>query len=98
MNYPICVGITGASGAIYGVRLLEVLRALGRDVHLSISPSGRDVIAHELNIKVDLDHFDISSLLSNSGHDPNESRIPLLQETAAGSRSGSTPTGTKTAR
>ena len=39
MNLPICVGITGASGAIYAVRLLEVLRSAGRDVHLSISSS-----------------------------------------------------------
>ena len=52
------VGITGASGAIYAVRLLEVLRASGRDVHLSISTSGRDVIQHELKLNVDLDHFD----------------------------------------
>ena len=56
------VGITGASGAIYAVRLLEVLRASGRDVHLSISTSGRDVIQHELKLNVDLDHFDARSL------------------------------------
>ena len=35
------LAITGASGAIYAVRLLEVLLRDGRDVHLSISPSGR---------------------------------------------------------
>ena len=44
MTHPIVVGITGASGAIYAVRLLDVLRAAGRDVHLTISTSGRDVI------------------------------------------------------
>jgi 4-hydroxy-3-polyprenylbenzoate decarboxylase len=59
MNGPIVLGITGASGAIYAVRLLEVLRAAGRDVHLSISPSGREVILHELKLKIDLDHFDV---------------------------------------
>jgi 4-hydroxy-3-polyprenylbenzoate decarboxylase len=58
MNHPICVGITGASGAIYAVRLLEVLRSAGRDVHLSISSSGRDVLRQELNIDIDLNHFD----------------------------------------
>jgi 4-hydroxy-3-polyprenylbenzoate decarboxylase len=62
MNHPIVVGITGASGAIYAVRLLEVLRAAGRDVHLSISPSGRDVIRQELKLNVKLDQFDASRL------------------------------------
>ena len=41
---PLVVAITGASGAPYGVRLLEVLLAAGREVHLSISPSGQAVI------------------------------------------------------
>lgn len=58
MTHPIVLGITGASGAVYAVRLLEVLRSMGRDVHLSISPSGRDVIRQELNIEIELDVFD----------------------------------------
>jgi 4-hydroxy-3-polyprenylbenzoate decarboxylase len=62
MNHPIVVAITGASGAIYAVRLLEVLRATGRNVHLSISPSGRDVIRQELNLEVDLEDFDADRL------------------------------------
>ena len=63
MNQPIVLGITGASGAVYAVRLLEVLRSLGRDVHLSISASGRDVIRQELSIEIELDHFDAGRLL-----------------------------------
>jgi flavin prenyltransferase len=62
MKHPIIVGITGASGAIYAVRLLDVLRDAGRDVHLTISTSGRDVIAHELKLDIDLDHFEASCL------------------------------------
>jgi flavin prenyltransferase len=62
MSQPIVLGITGASGAIYAVRLLEVLRAAGRDVHLSISTSGRDVIRQELKLSVDLEKFDASRL------------------------------------
>ena len=62
MTHPIIVGITGASGAIYVVRLVETLLAAGRDVHLSISTSGRDVIRHELNLDIDLDNFTASSL------------------------------------
>lgn len=63
MKHPICIGITGASGAVYAVRLLEVLRAAGRDVHLSISSSGRDVIRQELGLTVDLDAFKLEQLL-----------------------------------
>ncbi len=70
MKRPICLGITGASGAIYAVRLLEVLRAAGRDVHLSISPSGRDVIRQELNIDINLDHFDPNCLRLNAKSSP----------------------------
>ena len=32
------VGITGASGAVYGVRLLERARALGLETHLVVTP------------------------------------------------------------
>ena len=66
MNHPICIGITGASGAVYAVRLLEVLRASGREMHLSISPSGRDVIRQELGLAVDLDDFQLDQLLSDA--------------------------------
>jgi 4-hydroxy-3-polyprenylbenzoate decarboxylase len=69
MTHPIVVGITGASGAVYAVRLLEVLQSAGRDVHLSISPSGRDVLEHELKLKIDLDRFDAEELkLGNDLH------------------------------
>ncbi len=36
----IIVGITGASGVIYGVRTLETLAKLGVETHLIISDSG----------------------------------------------------------
>ncbi len=61
-NRPIVVAITGASGAVYGVRLLEVLVAAGHDVHLSISPSGQIVLKQEMELSVDLDRFEISDL------------------------------------
>ena len=57
------LGITGASGAVYAVRLLEVLTAAGCDVHLSISPSGQMLLRQELELSVDLEQFDASSLL-----------------------------------
>ena len=47
------VAITGASGAIYGVRLLEALRAVPKvEVHLVISKTGRVTVALETGRKV----------------------------------------------
>ena len=42
------VGITGASGSIYGVRLTECLLSLGYDVHLVITNAGWRVLKEEL--------------------------------------------------
>ncbi len=45
----IIVAITGASGAIYGVRLLQMLKATeGVQTHLTVSPSGMLTLHHEL--------------------------------------------------
>jgi len=44
------VGITGASGALYGVRLLARARALGLETHLIITPSGVLSAHHELGL------------------------------------------------
>ena len=63
MKHPICLGITGASGAAYAVRLLEVLRVTGHSVQLSISPSGRDILREELGLATDLDNFRLEQLL-----------------------------------
>jgi 4-hydroxy-3-polyprenylbenzoate decarboxylase len=46
------VGISGASGVIYGVRALEVLRAIGIETHLVISRSAEITLAHETSYKV----------------------------------------------
>ncbi|RJG11473.1 UbiX family flavin prenyltransferase [Massilia cavernae] len=46
------VAITGASGVIYGVRLLEQLRASGAvESHLVMSPSGALTASQELDMK-----------------------------------------------
>lgn len=44
------VAITGASGAIYGKRLLEVLQNKSVETHLVISKAAEKVIKHELEI------------------------------------------------
>jgi 4-hydroxy-3-polyprenylbenzoate decarboxylase len=41
------VGITGASGTVYGIRLLEVLRETPIEIHLVLSEAARRVIALE---------------------------------------------------
>lgn len=57
------VALTGASGAPYGVRLLQVLLAAGRTVHLTISPSAVEVMRAELGLGVRLDRFNAAELL-----------------------------------
>jgi flavin prenyltransferase len=47
------VAITGATGAIYGVRLLEMLRDTSVESHVIISPWGRRTLLHETNYTVD---------------------------------------------
>ncbi|WP_308640016.1 UbiX family flavin prenyltransferase [Paenibacillus silvisoli] len=42
------VGITGASGAIYGIRLIECLLEGGLDVHLVVTEAGWRVLKEEL--------------------------------------------------
>lgn len=46
------VGLSGASGIIYGVRLLEVLRSTGLEIHLVMSKSAEVTLAHETDLKV----------------------------------------------
>jgi flavin prenyltransferase len=62
-DLPLALAITGASGAIYAARMLEVLLECGREVHLMISPSGAEVIKQELDRSVSIDRFDSRSLL-----------------------------------
>lgn len=47
------VGITGASGVIYGIRLLEVLKEIKKvQTHLVISQAGKQTIGLETNYKI----------------------------------------------
>lgn len=49
---PLIVGISGASGVIYGIRLLEILRDLKIETHLVMSRSAEITIAHETDLKI----------------------------------------------
>ncbi len=46
----IIVGITGASGGIYGLRLIEVLKQEGCEIHAVISEHGWQVLEYECGI------------------------------------------------
>ncbi len=48
----IIVGISGASGVIYGIRMLEVLRHAGIETHLAMSKAAEITLAYETNFKV----------------------------------------------
>jgi 4-hydroxy-3-polyprenylbenzoate decarboxylase len=52
MSSAIIVGISGASGAIYGVRLLEALRDLDIERHLVMTEAAEITLAHETDFKV----------------------------------------------
>jgi polyprenyl P-hydroxybenzoate and phenylacrylic acid decarboxylases len=46
------VGITGASGVVYGIKVLELLRRAGVEIHLSISKTAERVIKLETDYDV----------------------------------------------
>jgi flavin prenyltransferase len=51
-NTPLLIGITGASGVIYGVRLLELLRACNIETHLIVSRAARMTLTYETSLKL----------------------------------------------
>ena len=61
------VGITGASGALYGVRLLQRARELGVQTHLVVTPAGVLNVHHELG----LDRSQLEAL-ADQAHSPND--------------------------
>jgi 4-hydroxy-3-polyprenylbenzoate decarboxylase len=84
------LALTGASGAPYGVRLLEVLLRAGRAVHLVLSPASVLVLEHELNRRVCLDRFIFSDLLGDaSGIDAGQVHYHHFMDFQAGIASGS---------
>ncbi len=63
---PIVLAITGASGAVYGARLLDILLRQSIPTHLTISDSGAAVVAQELNVRLDLEKADVGAMLRAS--------------------------------
>ena len=46
----IVVGITGASGSVYALRLIDVLRQAGHEVHAVVTDSGWQVLDYECGV------------------------------------------------
>ena len=46
------VGISGASGILYGIRALEILKQCGFETHLIMTRSAQITLAHETSVKV----------------------------------------------
>lgn len=59
---PVVLAITGASGVIYAIRLLQVLLQTELKIHLTISPSGASVIGQELQLDVDIRNPNLAEL------------------------------------
>ncbi|NBX04111.1 MAG: UbiX family flavin prenyltransferase [Alphaproteobacteria bacterium] len=72
----IIVGISGASGAVYGVECLRALKAAGVETHLVISKTAGITIAHETDLSV----ADVQKLA-----DVNHSHMDLSASIASGS-------------
>jgi 4-hydroxy-3-polyprenylbenzoate decarboxylase len=67
------VAVTGASGVIYGKRLLEVLKQKKVETHLIISNAAEKVIQHELGV----DRKDIEKL-ATCAYEPDDLTAPLM--------------------
>ena len=83
------LAMSGASGSIYGVRLLETLLQAGRTVHLTLSPAATEVLEQELERKVQLDRFQPADLLGQAFNSPAQLHYYHYRDFQAGIASGS---------
>ena len=96
----VIVAITGATGAIYGVKLLQELKRAGVETQLVISKWGRKTILLETGYTVEqvesmahavYDNDDLSALIaSGSSHFAAMVVVPCSMKTLAGIRVGFT--------
>lgn len=92
------VGISGGSGVIYGIRFLEVLRTMGIETHLIITPAAMKTVVLETDYKVEYveslahkcyKHLDLSAAPA-SGSFPTDGMvvIPCSMKTLAAIANG----------
>jgi 4-hydroxy-3-polyprenylbenzoate decarboxylase len=82
MKRNIVVAMTGASGAPYAVRLVEVLLAAGCDIQLTISSAAQSVLKQELGLTVDLDHFEPAMLLLDARPGVRDEKLQRIRALA----------------
>jgi 4-hydroxy-3-polyprenylbenzoate decarboxylase len=89
------LAMTGASGARYGLRLLEVLLRAGRNVHFVISPAGAEVLQQEEGKHIEFGRFDLADLLGANATlaKPGQVQYHRHHDFRAGIASGSFLTG-----
>lgn len=89
------LGVTGASGSPYAVRLLELLLKAGRTVHLTVSPAAVEVFDREIGRPLALDAFDPAAFLGPAAVGLDLSRVKYhhYRNFQAGIASGSFLTG-----
>jgi 4-hydroxy-3-polyprenylbenzoate decarboxylase len=86
----IAVGMTGASGAQYGLRLVECLIEAGRPVHLMLSKPAQLVIGMETDLALPGRPVEIARLLADRlGAEPDQLRVFGPEEWTAPVASGS---------
>ena len=92
------IGISGASGVIYGVRLLEALKPLPVETHLVMTRTAEVTLAHETDLKVAAvrqagrrrprrrrpGRRGVERLVPNHGHDRGACSMRSLGEIAGG--------------
>jgi len=89
------VALTGASGAPYAIRLVEVLLRAGRTVHLTISSAAVEVFEREIGRVPRLDAFSPADLLGGVERQLDVSRLRYhhFRDFQSGIASGSFLTG-----
>ncbi len=79
----IIVGITGASGVVYGQRLLQALSDKSYSIHLSMSEAAIKVIESELNLSLNLNDFDVSKFIDRKDHNITYHQISNIASSIA---------------
>jgi 4-hydroxy-3-polyprenylbenzoate decarboxylase len=85
------VGITGASGVLYGLRTIRALCDLGHHVDVAVTDAGRKVLAMETGVRLDAGSRDASPLLGSAGSPRGVVRLFDNAAIEAGPSSGTYP-------